>query len=107
MTRKDFFKRLGMGIGVALIAPSVLSGHPRQEERAPCGACNGTGVNHYSDNDPCVMCDGYGVVERWLIIPDDSRYVINDIIIGPGEEKWVVTARAGNLLLCKPMNYLS
>ena len=27
-----------------------------------CEACNGTGVNHYDDNNPCQVCGGSGVV---------------------------------------------
>jgi len=27
-----------------------------------CTICNGTGVNHYNDNDPCSICGGDGVV---------------------------------------------
>ncbi len=29
-----------------------------------CTYCNGTGANHYDDNNPCGICDASGVVEE-------------------------------------------
>ena len=28
-----------------------------------CPRCEGTGVNHYDDNNPCGMCDGNCMIE--------------------------------------------
>jgi hypothetical protein len=31
-----------------------------EDEQKDCCVCNGTGVNHYDDNNTCTICDGYG-----------------------------------------------
>ena len=36
----------------------------RHEHITKCEFCNGTGVNHYDDNNPCGICGGSGITQR-------------------------------------------
>ena len=33
--------------------------------KVKCGYCNGTGVDHYNDNNPCDICEWYGVIPSY------------------------------------------
>ena len=35
----------------------------RYEYITKCEFCNGTGVNHYDDNNPCGVCGGSGMMQ--------------------------------------------
>ena len=35
----------------------------QQEHITKCEFCNGTGVNHYDDNNPCGVCGGSGMMQ--------------------------------------------
>ena len=84
MKRKDFLKRLGIGLGVAIVAPKVLAEMPGKEETIAeyKDICLGDiflfkKLSHTERGNKYIVSAIYGEEVEFILI---NQYRVNDVI---------------------------
>jgi hypothetical protein len=86
MKRSEFLKRLGLGLGAAVAAPSLLKG----EEEAPKSACNHVDAENgkelafwRNDSNTCIPCADPTFLEGdWITLKQTGAFQ-KQVEVGP------------------------